>query len=583
MGMCLPSEATPQTYETTPQTYETTLEPYETTDRSTLLKWFETREETDDFVEFVCNSSQQFVVLVIDIILDTSANSQQDNAIGGTLFREFRSSPQLWDNLPSSIQEQTKHKLLQGITDTEGSNKVDLLAHIIGIVATFEEWDELIPLLLDLNVAQYGKLRMLCMIGSWCPDRLENHSLPVLKEMYKEISRILKDEPTEITVSLFSVMDAVINNIEEETVLIGNVMRLTIVFLLQSYVTNHEELNLIDDDLNINANHSVFNKMDLNINESYDTAVICFNLLFKVTRSYFGALSPPLRDALVLVSNVFLRISAEKIKNNEIEFASDQHEWSEDAWNFAMLSQTIFSIFCQIMEEIASVDYFGEYFQATDGNDLIVNMISNINYDDVDEGIVAQWTHSLREFAEHYAFYMWNKADLFVPFLQMEHRAATMIDVNILKEKLYHPEWLAVRCFVRHHYSPLYDQLHIPIMDMVFRYLSLYLSINIIVKDANVTAIINKEERKQLWQSLDRYCVALLEETRANGYPPTHPFIHSESTISMFLKLGLRPPNYPRGLRRFYDNFGSRPRFPRQPDVYELNACWEDQTNFEVL
>eukprot|EP01083_Nonionella_stella_P020558 57000_1 len=525
----------------------TTQQKYETTDRSTLLQWFETNEETDDFFEFMCNSSQQFVVLVIDIILDPSANSEQDTALSTTLFHEFRASPQLWLNLPSWLQEQTKRKLLQGILDTEGSNKVDILAHMIVRVASFGSWHELIPFLLDLNT--------------------ENHSIPVLKAIYSEISHIVKDEPIahESTCSLFHVMNAVINNIEDETLLV-NVMRITMVFLIHSYVTNHKELNLIDDDLNINANHSVFNQMDLDIEESYDAADICFSVLVKVSASYFG----PLCHVLIFISNVFLRINEQKIRVHQISF---------NAWNFATLSESIFNIFYQIIEQRASTDYFKEYFKTTNGDDLFANMIS-VTYSHETEP-----SHLLHQFAEHYALYMWNKVELLVPFLQKRHPVAAIEDVKKIKEKLYHQEWVAVCCFVRHHYSPLYDQLHIPIMDMVFRYLSLYLSINIIVKDANVTAIINKEERKQLWQSLDRYCVALLEETRANGYPPTHPFIHSESTISMFLKLGLRPPNYPRGLRRFYDNFGSRPRFPRQPDVYELNACWEDhdQTNFEVL
>eukprot|EP01084_Bolivina_argentea_P080075 145095_1 len=68
-------------------------------------------------------------------------------------------------------------------------------------------------------------------------------------------------------------------------------------------------------------------------------------------------------------------------------------------------------------------------------------------------------------------------------------------------------------------------------------------------------AAIDKKERKQLWQSLAKYCDSLIEEARSNGYVPTHRFVHPQPMIDNFIKLGLRPPNNPRGLEKFYDNF----------------------------
>ena len=69
---------------------------------------------------------------------------------------------------------------------------------------------------------------------------------------------------------------------------------------------------------------------------------------------------------------------------------------------------------------------------------------------------------------------------------------------------------------------------------------------------------IDKKERKQLWQSLAKYCDELIEETQKNGLAPTHRFVHPQSMIDNFIKLGLRPPNNPRGLTKFYDNFITR-------------------------
>ena len=66
---------------------------------------------------------------------------------------------------------------------------------------------------------------------------------------------------------------------------------------------------------------------------------------------------------------------------------------------------------------------------------------------------------------------------------------------------------------------------------------------------------IDKKERKQLWQSLAKYCDELIEETQKNGLTPTHRFVHPQAMIDNFIKLGLRPPNNPRGLEKFYDNF----------------------------
>eukprot|EP01083_Nonionella_stella_P039961 108679_1 len=69
---------------------------------------------------------------------------------------------------------------------------------------------------------------------------------------------------------------------------------------------------------------------------------------------------------------------------------------------------------------------------------------------------------------------------------------------------------------------------------------------------------IDKKERKQLWQSLAKYCNELIDETNKNGYAPTHRFVHPQLMIDNFVKLGLRPPNNPRGLEKFYDNFITR-------------------------
>ena len=69
---------------------------------------------------------------------------------------------------------------------------------------------------------------------------------------------------------------------------------------------------------------------------------------------------------------------------------------------------------------------------------------------------------------------------------------------------------------------------------------------------------IDKKERKQLWQSLAKYCDELIEETQKNGLAPTHRFVHPQAMIDNFIKLGLRPPNNPRGLEKFYDNFITR-------------------------
>ena len=71
-------------------------------------------------------------------------------------------------------------------------------------------------------------------------------------------------------------------------------------------------------------------------------------------------------------------------------------------------------------------------------------------------------------------------------------------------------------------------------------------------------AAIDKKERKQLWQSLAKYCDELIEETQKNGLAPTHRFVHPQPMIDNFIKLGLRPPNNPRGLEKFYDNFITR-------------------------
>jgi len=69
---------------------------------------------------------------------------------------------------------------------------------------------------------------------------------------------------------------------------------------------------------------------------------------------------------------------------------------------------------------------------------------------------------------------------------------------------------------------------------------------------------IDKKERKQLWIALAQYCDELIAESQKNCYPPTYRFTHPQSMIDNFIKLGLRPPNNPRGLEKFYDNFITR-------------------------
>eukprot|EP01083_Nonionella_stella_P307867 1083968_1 len=74
-------------------------------------------------------------------------------------------------------------------------------------------------------------------------------------------------------------------------------------------------------------------------------------------------------------------------------------------------------------------------------------------------------------------------------------------------------------------------------------------------------AAIDKKERKQLWQSLAKYCDSLIEEARSNGYVPTHRFVHPQPMIDNFTKLGLRPPSNLRGAERLYDCFISRSNY----------------------
>ena len=71
-------------------------------------------------------------------------------------------------------------------------------------------------------------------------------------------------------------------------------------------------------------------------------------------------------------------------------------------------------------------------------------------------------------------------------------------------------------------------------------------------------ATLDKNQRRQLWQALAKYCDELIEQTQKNGLAPTHRFVHPQAMIDNFIKLGLRPPNNPRGLEKFYDNFITR-------------------------
>eukprot|EP01083_Nonionella_stella_P021949 60723_1 len=456
-------------------------------DRSTLLNIFEEQEDTDDFADFVNDHFDQFILLVIDIILDPSANSRNETKISTTLFHELRGAGEdSWPDIPLPIKAEIKSKLLTGITDLEGTAKENIFTHIIAIIAAFEAWDELILLLADLSTSKSVKLSILSMVGSWCPDQLKGtHAQPILKAVHGAMCTRLREEDDNehMTHSLFKVFDEVMNDITD-TALIIDATRIAIVFLLKVYVANHEALGLIDSDLNLNVQHIVFDELELNVETPYRAASI--NLLSRVHGFHFDALPVQLRHELFFVMNVLLKLNAEKMKQNLIYFAPEQSEWDADAWQYAMVAQTVFSILYQMKENAKSYDYYTPYFKRSDAYDchLIENLVSNINHDATTEAVSGQWSALLEALAKDYAFYFWHKTELFIPVLRMKHPVGVCQDMTALKTKLYHQEWLAVRCFVRHHYSLLYDQLRIPIMEMILKYLSQYVSIGVVIKDA---------------------------------------------------------------------------------------------------
>eukprot|EP01083_Nonionella_stella_P021950 60724_1 len=455
-------------------------------DRSTLLNLFAKQDESDDFIEFASDHFEQFVVLVMDIILDASANSENETGIGTLLFHELHGSGELWTELPLPLKQQLKAKLLNGIIDLEGTANVGILTHIIAIITTFEDWNELIPIVSDLSTAKSVKLPLLRMVGAWSPDKLKGaHSLQISKAVYGEICELMRGEEFNSykTTSLFKVLSNLITD-TNDTALMVNAMRITIVFLFKVYVTNWASLGLVDSDLNINLQNIVFDEMDLDVEASYDDVCSSWFRQGSAPRQ-FDVLPLEVRHQLFFLANVFLKINAGKIKQNLIYFASTESEWSEEAWHYAVVSQCVFSVLYQLKEDTKSYDYYTQYLKTSDDCHLIENIVSNIHYDDMAENVIASWPDLLKELATDYAFYFWHKADLLAPMLQMKHPKWICDDsLHVLKKKLYHQEWLAVRGFVRHHYSLLYDQLRIPIMEMILKYLSQYVSIGVVIKDA---------------------------------------------------------------------------------------------------
>ena len=68
----------------------------------------------------------------------------------------------------------------------------------------------------------------------------------------------------------------------------------------------------------------------------------------------------------------------------------------------------------------------------------------------------------------------------------------------------------------------------------------------------------DKGQRKFAWQLLYKYFDELLMEIQEKGYSATYRLKHPQAIINIFISLGLRPPNNPRGFSKFWDNFLTR-------------------------
>eukprot|EP01084_Bolivina_argentea_P199624 341548_1 len=461
-------------------------------DRSKLVELFTTAE--DEFYEFVSDHTDKFVVVVINIMLDKTADSKHETDLETMLFHSLRNTPELWLDLDTSIKHELKRKLLIGINELEGvDRKILILAHIIGIIATFdEEWDELIPELINLKVSKDGKLKTLRMIAGWNSDRLKVHSLHIAKVIYSEILNI-DDENINLfeSVSLFRVMDAVIKNVDNITLLI-QIMKITLVFLLKTYIINTEQLKLFDTSLNINIDSNTFNKMECINDKPFETAKICLGIIFYIQMNHFDLISLELKDKIFFLSNMFLKMSANKINLGLIQFPQERDDWDEEEWHFACVAQHNFSIFLQWKENAG--DYYTRYFkQMNDEYNLIENLVGNINYD-MAESVWEFWPLVLHKLAENHVHYFWHKKDIFIPLFQQKHPTAACRDLSVLRKKLYNQEWFAIRWFVRTYYERLYDTLRIPIMEIILKYLSEYVANNIVMKEPF-------DEDNQVWDT----------------------------------------------------------------------------------
>eukprot|EP01084_Bolivina_argentea_P199622 341545_1 len=405
--------------------------------RSKLVELFTTAE--DEFYEFVSDHTDKFVVVVINIMLDKTADSKHETDLETMLFHSLRNTPELWLDLDTSIKHELKRKLLIGINELEGvDRKILILAHIIGIIATFdEEWDELIPELINLKVSKDWKLRTLRWIARSNSDRLKVHSLQIANVIYSQILNNANINAFE-SVSLFRVMDAVIKNVDNITLLI-QIMKITLVFLLKTYIINTEQLKLFDTSLNINIDSNTFNKMECINDESFKTADILFGIIFRIQVTHFDAISLELKDKIFFLSNMFLKMSANKINLGLIQFPQERDDWDEEEWHFACVAQHNFSIFLQWKENAG--DYYTRYFkQMNDEYNLIENLVGNINYD-MAESVWEFWPLVLHKLAENHVHYFWHKKDIFIPLLQQKHPKSAFNKLSELKKKLYNQEW----------------------------------------------------------------------------------------------------------------------------------------------
>eukprot|EP01083_Nonionella_stella_P076861 209598_1 len=458
-----------------------------------LLKIFKTRDETDDFYDFIEQHVEQFVVLIIDITLDPTATTKDATDLSKELFYELGDSPQIWSDLPIPIKRQIRLKILEGITSLAHSDekKMRSFAYVVTAIISIEEWSELILHLVDLNRAKYIKLEILFFIAQVNEDRLESHSLPLFKSLYSEISLICNcNDDTEIkalsTSWIFFVIDKLISNVNN-TSLAMDLLHITMVFLVKLYVINYKTFGLFDCDLNINVNANiVFDLLNLNSRNlrSYEVAACCIDLLRKILSKQVNmmTLSSSELDGLFLILNIFTKVNADIVKyTRAIAFPEDVHEWKPNTWRYYDISKAVFAICSELIgnEKSSRSDDLCKYFKAAGlGCSFIDNVVSNVNYD-LCAPVVEYWLELLPLFATHYGHFLWTKHDLFIPLLQMKHGICECNHVAELQGHLVEPEWLAVRYFVRRNYSLLYDPLYIPIMKVILKYFSQYLSIRV--------------------------------------------------------------------------------------------------------